>query len=130
MIKFVALIEGPDLERKLSLLLDAAKVAGVPMELGVVVADLPSRRKSQRKGRSTKGAKRPKRHPGKMSVKLGTRPEGPPRLVEVHQTLYKEFGTVPFEKRLAKGVLIKKLKMTGASGQVSALMNRGGLVPA
>jgi len=131
MIKFVAFIGGIDLERKLELLLDAAKVAGVPMELGVVPLPVkPLRRKYPRKGRSTKAGKK-KRYPGKLAVRIGPVPASvPPKTLEVYNVLKREYGTRVFEKRLAKGVVIASGMKSGATGHITRLMDHQGLVPA
>lgn len=128
MIKFVARLENLD---QLEALLLVTKGLGVVPELGVETVPLPS--KSPRPRKSTKRGKRakPKRYSKTMLVKMGPTPDsGPPKLKEVHAALKEEFGPKPFVKGEAKAVLRRKLKAGGSTSYVTALMDRGFMVPA
>lgn len=129
MFRFVAVVNGDQLET----LLLAAKVVGVTPELGVEPVAVRSRaRKGRKQKRSTSGRRKPKQYPAKMTVKTAMLNPGAvaPRVLKAHDALVREYGTEPFEKRLAKAILIKRLKTPHVSGFVTALMKSGGLVEA
>lgn len=125
MIKFVAIVNGEQFET----LLLAARAVGVTPHLDVVPSEaLPRRYTKRKEKRSTNRRRKPKRYKANLQVRIGKAPEGPPKLIEVHQALKKTFGGATFRKGDAKGAVAKQLNGMSATGHISKLMDMGGLV--
>lgn len=127
MIKFIAFVAEPNLERKLELLLDAARVAGVPMELGVVSVEAPTKRRgSKRRARSTKKARRIQ---GKSQFRLGAIPAASsPKEQEVHGALGKGLGGRAFSRREASDLLVARGIVKHPSGYLTKFARNGGMI--
>jgi len=132
MLKFVVTIQRIE---QLEILLGVAKTLDLTPELGAVEEPRPSSRrtvKSTRKAAQS-GKGRPKRYPPRMSIRISRAPvNGAPKLLEAYQAIEKEFGALPFEKRLAKAVIAKKFKTkrSGLSTYVTELLDKGHLLQA
>lgn len=129
MLKFVVNLSSIE---QLEVLLGTAKALGLTPELGAVLDEEPTEPQRRRpKGRSTsqKSRRKPKRYGSGLRVRMGKKPKGPPRVIEVYQTLRQHFGGESFRKGDAKGVVSQKLNGLHATGHISKLMETGGMVP-
>ena len=113
---------------QLETLLLATRAIGLTPDLGVGEEE-PRRPSPNRKARSTSKRKRPKRFPASTMVRVGERPEGPPKLIAVHKALRAWKGSEAFRKGDARQYLLKKLDGYSSSN-LTALMETGGLIRA
>ena len=124
-------------------LLALTKALGLSPKLGATGAeDEPARLNGHARRKYTRKAKeeasqrekpgKPKRYPQTLLVRVAdTLPAGvPPKVAEVFKALRTEFGTDAFQKRIAKGVVIRRTKIKSPTSHITKLMDVGGLVPA
>lgn len=112
-------------------LLAVAKLHGVRAQVGEALLVQPIKRYKKRAAPADTPSK-PKRHKSAIAVRVAKEP--PNGLTAKEQkvlgAIRAEFGTEPFQKGLAKRVVMRRLRTKSCTSHITRLMDKHALVPA